>query len=151
MGSNFPFTSVKPGKKTYLFNETITIVASTVTTQVFDLPPGRYHIGGVFQSIGNTGNSVKLEFFFYGNTVQDTADANPVHVILPAGGTSVASLTHAINTPTTNVFTLCGVNMSGFPIPVQPLIVPFGIKVVTTTGAGTAAGSYKVKIVAVSC
>ena len=133
----------------YVYDSTVTVVASTTTLHTFDLPPGAYRIGGVLQTIGNANNTVTLTFAAFADENQVEVGANMgFNVHGAAGGVSTLAGAAAAGT-TNNMVHLAGSTPASNVSINTLLVLPFGLRISTVTGAGTAAGTYKVRFVAV--
>lgn len=130
----------------------VTVVDSTTTHFICDLPPGAYRITVLIRATGNADNTITTTVLPYATAAQD--DTNDVGValglIIP-GGSSVGAVTTAASAGIVNTFAFV-VGSAGSNMSVNlPIALPYGFRVTTVTnaGAGAAAGSYTVTVIAV--
>jgi hypothetical protein len=151
MASQYSFRNrVYAGRQVYVFESaTITVVDSTTTHLVMDMPPGLYVMSFVVRAVGVSDNTITATMLPYGDATQaDVAGAwyvayppaAPAAFIATTAGAGTVSM-YGHPTGTT------GSNMAlSTPLPVQ-----YGCRVTTVTnaGAGAAVGTYTITALAI--
>lgn len=147
MASKYLFQSRAPSKGAiFTYESDVTIVASTATQHVIDLPPGNYYLAMLLQSVANANNSVTLVIAPYMDSTQVEVGAN-MGFLVSGANSPVATITQSAAAGTTNSYLFL---LGGTPaVPaVGPVTLAFGARITTTTGAGTATGAYSVRVMA---